>query len=64
MPKKKTHKGAQKRVKITSTGLMLHRRRPIGKAVKARTATKRQNRKLVTMSPSDTKVFRKLLPGT
>ncbi|MCA9391828.1 50S ribosomal protein L35 [candidate division WWE3 bacterium] len=65
MPKMKTHKGAAKRIKVTGGAVpkILRRKRVIGKNAKARTATLRQNRKMVTLDASNVRVFKKLIPG-
>lgn len=65
MPKKKTHKGTLKRAHLTKNGKLggkiMRRRRVMGGQTKARTNTKRQNRKLVEVKTADLNVIRKLI---
>jgi len=65
MPKMRTHKGANKRIKITNgkTPKLLRRKKVRGKNVKASTSKLRQTRKMATVSRQDAKVIRKLIPG-
>jgi large subunit ribosomal protein L35 len=63
MPKIKTHKGAQRRFKITATGKIMrtkgmksHFRR------KKSPRTKRAFDKMIEVAPSDAKRIRRLLP--
>lgn len=63
MPKMKTHSGAKKRYKVTGSGKIVARQ--AGKAhLNAHKSSKLTNRQLegtVVLSPSDTKVAKKLL---
>lgn len=59
----KTHKGTIKRIKITSSGKILRRKKVRGSKIKARPASKRATRKLVEVSKADRRVIRRLIPG-
>jgi len=63
MPKMKTHKGAAARVKITKGGIVMRVKRVLGAAVKARTSTKRSNRKPAPVKPQDVRALKRLIPG-
>ena len=64
MPKQKTHSGAKKRFKISSTGKLLrsrrHRTTPPGHLVKSQGKRKRARRN-GPVAPSDAKSVKKLL---
>ena len=64
MPKTKTHSGAKKRFKKTSTG-KLRGRRAYSSHILEKKSPKRKRRmaKPVEISPQDSKKVRRLLPG-
>jgi large subunit ribosomal protein L35 len=56
MPKQKTHKGLKKRVKVTATGKVLHKRANAGHLMSGKSAKRRRRlRSSATLSPSDLK---------
>lgn len=63
MPKMKTHRGAAKRFKATGTG-KLKRSKAFKRHIltKKSSKTKRQLGKATTLSPSNEKVMKKILP--
>ena len=66
MPKMKTRKGIIKRIKVTGSKRnpkILRRKRVLGGSTKARTGTKRTNRKPVEISTQDRRVLKKVVPG-
>lgn len=66
MPKMKTRKGVKKRVTLTGSKRspkIMRRKRVVGNFTKARTSSKRNNRKKVELKTADRRVLKKLLPG-
>ena len=65
MPKMKTHKGANKRIKVTNGAepKVMRMVRVMGKQIKAGTKTKRQTRKMTEVKQQDKRPLKRLLPG-
>ena len=65
MPKMKTHSGAKKRFKLSSTGKVLRRRRhrttPPGHVVKSSPGKRKRGRQDTLVAPSDEKTIKKML---
>jgi large subunit ribosomal protein L35 len=65
MPKTKTHSGAKKRFKLSSTGKVLRRRRhrttPPGHLVKSSPGKRKRGRHVALVASSDIKVVKKML---
>ncbi|MEP7225042.1 MAG: 50S ribosomal protein L35 [Actinomycetota bacterium] len=62
MPKQKTHSGAKKRFKVSSTGKIMRRRAMKSHYLEKKTAKrKRSFRRDTPLAPSDRKSVRKLL---
>lgn len=62
MPKKKTHKGLAKRIKVTATGKLLHRQ--AGKSHLLGKKSSRRRRRLShnkELSPGEERIVRRLL---
>jgi len=62
MPKQKPHKGLRKRVKITATGKLVHKRAFGGHLMSGKSGKRRRNlRKAVTLGPADTGRLKKAM---
>ena len=65
MPKTKTHSGAKKQFKLSSTGKVLRRRRhrttPPGHVVKSSPGKRKRGRQDTLVVPSDEKTIKKML---
>ena len=62
--KLKTHKGVQKRIKVTATGRLLRRRvRTSHLKTKQSSNKKREKSRLVEIRPADKKKINQLLPN-
>ena len=64
MPKQKTHKGMQKRIKITKTGKLKKRRAFRSHLLEKKSKTRKENyTKEFDISKSDVKNIKKMLAG-
>ncbi len=62
MPKMKTHKGSQKRFKVTATGKVRYRRSFAGHLLSGKTGDRRRRlRKAAYLFPADAKKIKHLL---